>query len=180
VAASRALRERLTIALPELAPALESEDQRVGPPVSARNRQIGWRPARNMARPLIAVAAVLVCCVGLLTVRHQFLEPSAEHGFDGPVLRGENLAPATFVVTPIASDLTQGFQLTWGQPADTDATELVLIDANLGEIARLDIGTTGSFDLSQPPADARYARVEFLFAGDVMSSTRTIPLAATR
>lgn len=179
-AASRALRERLTIALPELVPALESEDQQVNQPVAAHNRQLGWRPARNMVRPLIAVAAVLVCCVGLLTVRHQLLEPRAERGFDGPVLRGENLAPATLVVTPIASDMAQGLRLSWGQPADTDAAELVLIDANLGEITRIDIGTTGSFDLSQPPTNAWYARVEFLLVGDVVSSTRTIPLAPAR
>jgi len=180
VAASRALRDRLTIALPELAPALESEDQRVGQPVSAGKRRVGWRPDRKLAQPIIAVAAVLICCVGLLTARHQLLEPRADRAFDGPVLRGENLAPATFVVTNISSDMARGFQLSWGQPADTDATELVLIDANLGEIARIDIGTTGSFDLSQPPAKARYARIEFLFVGDVVSSTRTIPLTATR
>ena len=179
-AASRALRERLTTALPELVPALESEGQQHGQPVTTRTGQPGWRPSRNTMRPLMAVAAVLVCCVGLLTVRHQLMEPGAngnlEPGFDGPVLRGENLAPASLVVT----DMTQGIKLSWGQPADTDATELVLIDANLGEIARLDIGTSGTFDLSRPPVDARYARVEFLQAGDVVSSTRTIPLAVVR
>ena len=179
-AASRALRERLTTALPELVPALESEDQRQEQPVTAHTRQWGWRPSRKSMRPLMAVAAVLVCCVGLLTVRHQLMEPGAngnlEHGSDVPVLRGENLAPASLVV----ADMAQGFKLSWGQPTDTDAAELVLIDANLGEIARLDIGTSGTFDLARPPADARYARVEFLLAGDVVSSTRTIPLAAAR
>ena len=179
-AASRALRERLTTALPELVPALENEDRRSDRPVPARTRQIGWRPDRKLLRPLMAVAAVLVASVGLLTVRHQLLEPDAGRGFDVPVLRGEVLASAALAITDIGSDSARGYRLSWGQPADTDAAELVLIDANLGEIARIDLGTTGAFDLSQPPADARYARIEFLFAGDVVSSTRTIPLAAAR
>ena len=165
-AASRILRQRLSTALPELAPALEADDRNQTTTPRARNRFV---------RPLMAVAAVLVCGVGLLGIRNQLTQP----GGDGPpqrsVIRGNDLSPT-------ALDLVvqeTGLDLAWNQPADTDASETVFFDSNLTQIERLDSGTAGHFHLADLPAGTRYVRIEFLQAGDVVASTRTLPLTAS-
>ncbi len=163
-AAGRMLRQRLTIALPELAPALEADDRLETTPPRARF---------HFNRPLLAVAAVLVCCLGLLGIRNQLVQPPTDGALERSVLRGADLSPTALEV--VKADA--GLELTWGQPAGTDASETVFFDGNLSQIERLDTGTTGTYELARVPDGARYIRVEFLQAGDVIASTRTVPLS---
>jgi hypothetical protein len=163
-AASRALRDRLVTALPELAPSLEAEDA-----TSDRRVHIDWRPTRRSWRPFVAVAAVLVCCLGLLSIRDQLLEPAPEPG----IMRGDDLGPAALVIDGTAA----GFDLSWGLPDGTDQVEIVLIDAALVEIERIGVGPVNQHRLATVPDAARYVRVDFVSTGDVVATTRTLPLA---
>ena len=165
-AAGRMLRQRLTTALPELAPALQT-DSRVS--VAPRRQRV------RFARPLLAAAAVLVCCLGLLGIRNQLTQPAADRSLERSVLRGEDFSPTALGVVAQGG----GLELTWGQPADTDASEAVFFDGNLDELATVPLDTSGSLVLAQIPEGARYIRIEFLSGGDVVASTRTVPVPAT-
>jgi hypothetical protein len=171
-AAGRMLRRRLSTALPELAPALEADDR------AAHDRAATARPGRGdrrglpVARPLLAVAAVLVACLGLLAVRNQLTQPDAPASLERSILRGEDLRPAALELAATG----QGLDLLWGQPADTDASQAVFFDGNLDEIARFPVGTDGAHHLSRVPTGARFVRIEFLQLGDVVIRTRTMTL----
>ena len=171
-AASCMLRQRLAGALPPLAPALEGEGSTAAaaePPVrGARRLPVG--------RSLLALAAVLVACIGLMTARNQLTQPDTTPSMERRQLRGDELRPQVLELSAAAG----GLDLAWSQPAGTDASQAVFLDASLGEIARRPVGISGDHRIASLPAGARYLRVEFLQRGDVVATTRTLPIPASR
>jgi len=168
-AAGRELSRRLHLAIPELAPVGEANHR--GRDTADPGRSHIWR---RPARPLLAIAAVLVCCLGLLALRHQLSEPQTRGPADAPVLlRGDPNAPPLLTVTREPA----GVRLAWQTPAGTDKAVVVLLDERFQETARLTAGAGGALVLAAGQIGAaRYARVLFEDRGDVVAMTRTVAL----
>jgi hypothetical protein len=175
-AAGKELRQRLDAALP-------------GPRMLIGQR---WKPGsgtggparslrRRPARPWYAMAAVLVLAVGFLAIRHQLLAPDGLPGGQAPVLRGGQTQPEA----PRLLEDSDGIKLTWQPHPETDRAVIVVLDGDLGEITRLPVADTGQHRFAPAgtpealPPQGRYLRVRFTLAGDVVDSTRTLPLQRT-
>ncbi len=157
--ASVDLKRRLDEAIPEL----HADDH-------------GSRPQwwRRHSRSLLAFAAAVVCCVGILSVRQRIL--TTEAGPATPVVvRGDSSTLPAFQVRP-GQD---GPRLAWQRPAEADAVVVVLLDSTLQEIGRIPVAEGDAWTLSAShrlAAAARYARVIFMQADDMLASTRTLTL----
>jgi hypothetical protein len=104
-------------ALPPLAPALEGEGSTAAaaePPVrGARRLPVG--------RSLLALAAVLVACIGLMTARNQLTQPDTAPSLERRQLRGDELRPQVLELSAAAG----GLDLAWSQ-GDVVATTRTL------------------------------------------------------
>jgi len=128
-----------------------------------------WRLAPGQGRPLLAMAAVLVICVGLLTIRHQMVEESPRGDSEVTILRGQ----ASLTLAQV-----EGNNLVWTLPEQSDEATVVLYNASLQEIAKIAAPMTTTLDLttiSHP--ETRYVRVLFLSGGDIVKQSSIITLA---
>ncbi|HOX25643.1 MAG TPA: hypothetical protein PLL30_11260 [Candidatus Krumholzibacteria bacterium] len=168
--AGRELRRRLAAALPGLS--LVAGEGRGGQNGGAPDRARFWR---RSARPLIALAAVFVCCLGLFALRQQLLEPADRVPGSAPaLLRGAAEPSSTTLAVGRSPD---GVRLSWQRPADADRTVVVLLDEAWQEVARVVAADGDTYLLSAAEtARARYARVLFEDRGDVVATTRTVVL----
>jgi len=154
----------------ELDRRLEDELKLSMRPANSQTRKHSfWRLAPGQGRPLLAMAAVVVICVGLLTVRHQMVEESPRGGSDVAILRGQ----AALTLAQV-----EGNNLNWTLPEQADEATVVLYNASLQEIAKIAAPMTTTLDLttiSHP--DTRYVRVLFLSSGDIVKQSSIITLS---
>ncbi len=150
----------------------------IGAPMGARAGETPAARGRTMSRALYAVAAVLAICAGLLVARDVVMRSGPRVPAGAPILRGE-AAPDT-PLSVEATDASGVWNLAWSRPAAADASEIVLYDAALGELARIpvaaDTSTTLDLRLRPEAVDAAYARIVFLCGGDVCGRSATVPL----
>lgn len=161
--------DRRLKALTPLASTISGNPDRVrqSSPKSRRSPFQRWIPQR---RPFLAVAAVVVLAVGMLSLRSQLLDPASQ---DQPILRGRVVPSQILDVSPVQD----GVALAWHRPVSADRSVIVLFDDTFVEIARIEAGNLSTMTLApEVVATARYARVEFIADGDVIQTTRIHPL----
>lgn len=154
----------------ELNQRLEAELDLSMSPVTRRSPNHSfWRLAPGQGRPLLAMAAVLVICVGLLTIRHQMVGTTPRGDSEVTILRG----PASLILAQIENN-----NLIWTLPEQADEATVVLYNASLQEIAKIAAPMTTTLDLttiSHP--ETRYVRVLFMSRGDIIKQSSIITLS---
>ena len=166
--ASQELSRRLAAAIPTLT--LVDEAGNGSRPSPRSHDERARRRLPRSGRPLLAMAAILVCCLGLLTIRHRLLAPEPTLTGNQPVLRGDQDGGVRLM---LIDDI-----LVWQAPSAIDQTVVVLFDASLEELARIPV--TGAEELSlighPQRAAIAYARVLFLQAGDEVEKSQMLML----
>lgn len=162
---------------------MDPEVGRAGFDVEAAEAELAGRLAGVLAVPRLtrrrffgerawfAAAAVLLVCASIFLAR------------DTTLLRGTRLPEGSGVARGESEDPTQlawvedddGWRLTWR--ADTPGTPLVVfLDANLEELARRMLATSGSARAAEVPAPAKavYLQLVFEAEGDVVARSAVI------
>lgn len=155
---------RLSAALALLAAGRDADR---GAPGFARALRL---PARRAMRSVLSLAAVLVVAAGLW--RALMPSPAGEPG--ALVLRGDAVPPNAPLALPSRSLPDGRLSLAWRRQPEADGYRVILHDADLAEVARVDAGADSTVVVLS--GVARFWRVVALREGDEIGHTELAPL----